>query len=221
MMDVIAAPLSKHFKVITYDCRRHGASGKPPSYTLTDHANDTIGIIDHFQLESVYLLGASMGSYIAQQVAFTIPERIEKLVLTVPKTNGLISSLERILKENNYNLIDLGHHEITLKLLPHLAYNQEVMLQHLVVLETTLSQDEFAAAGKALAAFDFRRNLSSVTAETLVISGKHDQLNPPAMGRECAGLLPHATYIEMSNSGHIPMFEEQEKYLKILEDFLG
>lgn len=219
-MDVIAEPLSQIFKVITPDARGHGNSDKPSGYTLTDHTNDILGIMDHFQLESIYLLGISMGSYIAKQVAFTVPDRIKRLILTVPKSNGITSSLDRIIKAHHYDLIGMSHHEIALKLLPHLAYNQKRMLEHIDIFETTLNQEQFAAANKALAGFDFRKGLPAISAETLVISGKHDELNPPEWGRECADLIPNASFVEMPYSGHVPMYEEPEAYLKLVTDFL-
>lgn len=219
-LDIIAGPLSKDYRVIAMDCRGHGASDKPAAYNLTDHANDVLGIMDYFQLERVYLLGVSMGSYIAQQVAFTAPERIKKLILTVPKSNGLISSLNRIIREHNYDFIGLSHHEITLKLLPHLVYNQKLMLEHLDALDSDLTTAEFAAAGKALEGFDFRNQLPAITARTLIISGKYDQLNPPVEGRLCASLIPGARFIEMPYSGHMPVYEEAADYLKIVTAFL-
>ena len=33
-LDIIANPLSKHFKIITFDIRGHGQSEKPAEYTL-------------------------------------------------------------------------------------------------------------------------------------------------------------------------------------------
>src|SRR5664279_5175680 len=68
-LDIIATPLSKHFKTIKFDIRGHGQSEKPGEYTLQDHINDVLGIMDFYKIEKTYLLGVSMGSYIAQGVA--------------------------------------------------------------------------------------------------------------------------------------------------------
>ncbi|HEY5367611.1 MAG TPA: alpha/beta hydrolase [Hanamia sp.] len=103
-MEVITKPLSKYFKTIALDCRGHGKSDKPDHYTLHDHANDILGIMDYYQIQTTYLLGVSMGSYISQAVAIAAPQRIEKLILTVPKSNGLTSSLQRLMKEHAKDL---------------------------------------------------------------------------------------------------------------------
>ncbi|WP_212001603.1 alpha/beta fold hydrolase [Chitinophaga sp. HK235] len=219
-LDTIIQPLSKHFKTIALDCRGHGLSDKPAEYTLQDHVQDVLGILAYYKLSSVNLFGVSMGSYIAQAVAIAAPERIEKLVLTVPKSNGLTSSVQRLFSEHSSEIEGKNLHEATLTLLRYFTYDADVMKQHINIFETDLPREQFAAANKALAGFDFRKDLAKVTAQTLVISGKYDGLNPPEEGREVAALIPDATFVEMQYSGHAPMFEEPEHYLKTVSDFL-
>ncbi|ASU35883.1 non-heme bromoperoxidase BpoC, putative [Mucilaginibacter xinganensis] len=213
-------PLSKNFKTIALDCRGHGQSDKPSQFTITDHANDILAIMDHFGIKKAHLLGVSMGSYIAQLVAITAPERIDKLILTVTKSNGLTSSIQRLFKENEAAIKGLDMHFTILKLLKYMVYDAELMKNHLEIFETTLSPEQFNAANKAIGAFDFRNDLSKITAKTLVISGKYDGLNPPADGREVASLIKNAIFVEMEYSGHAPMFEEPGTYVNIIEHFL-
>ena len=219
-MEIIAAPLSKYFMTIALDCRGHGKSDKPDHYSLEDHVNDILEIMDYHHVQTTILLGVSMGSYIAQAVAITAPQRVEKLILTVPKSNGLSSSLLRLMKEHAKELEGLNMHETMLFLLKYITYNSEAMKKHVDIFETTLSPEQFAAANQALSNFDFRKDLPKVTAKTLVISGKYDGLNPPSEGKECASLIPNATFVEMQYSGHAPMYEEPKTYLNIIENFL-
>jgi len=219
-LDIITNPLSKHFKTITFDIRGHGQSEKPSEYTLQDHINDVLGIMDFYNIEKTYLLGVSMGSYIAQGVAIAAPERIEKLILSVPKSNGLTSSVQILFREHAEEIKGKSFHETILTLLKYLVYNTEIMQHHLDVFETDLTPEQFAAANKAITNFDFRKYLPGITAPTLVISGKYDGLNPPKDGQEIASLIPNVTFKEMQFSGHAPIYEETEGYLKLVEDFL-
>ena len=57
------------------------------SYTLSDMAADTIGLIDFFGFEQVHLVGASMGGMIAQTVAIEYPSRIKSLT-SIMSTTG-------------------------------------------------------------------------------------------------------------------------------------
>ena len=187
---------------------------------MEDHAQDIIGIMDYFGFETAHLLGVSMGSYIAQLVAITAPDRIDKLILTVTKSNGLTSSIQRLFKENEEEIKGLNMHETIVKLLKFMVYDPKLMKNHLEVFETTLSPEQFNAANKAISAFDFRKQLSKVKAKTLVISGKYDGLNPPADGKEVASLIKNATFVEMHYSGHAPMFEEPDAYINTVAAFL-
>ena len=219
-LKIIMEPLSKRFKTIALDCRGHGKSDKPDNYTLQDHVDDILGIMDLYKIQTTFLLGVSMGSYISQGVATAAPERIEKLILTVPKSNGLTSSVRRLMKEYEKELEGLNMHEMTLALLKYMVYDPEAMKSHINIFETNLSSEQFAIANQALANFDSRNDLPGVLAKTLVISGKYDGLNPPYEGKECASLIPNASFVEMQYSGHAPMYEEPETYIKIVEDFL-
>ena len=124
------------------------------------------------------------------------------------------------MKEYEKELEGLNMHEMTLVLLKYMVYDPEAMKSHINIFETNLSAEQFAIANKALADFDFRNDLPKVLAKTLVISGKYDGLNPPYEGKECASLIPNASFVEMQYSGHAPMYEEPETYIKIVEDFL-
>ncbi|HVI48439.1 MAG TPA: alpha/beta hydrolase [Chitinophaga sp.] len=212
--------LSSRFKTIALDCRGHGQSDKPAQYTLQDHINDVIGVMNYFELPVTALLGVSMGSYIAQGVAIAAGNRIDKLILTVPKSNGLTSSVQRLMSEHAAEIQGMNLHEVFLYLLRYFTYDAEAMRAYIGIFDSQLPPEQFAAANKALEGFDFREDLHKVTAQTVVISGKYDGLNPPAEGRICAELIPNATFIEMLYSGHAPMYEEPEAYMSAVEAFL-
>lgn len=44
-------------------------------------ADDTIGLMDALNIEKAHILGLSMSGFIAQEIALSYPERVEKLVL--------------------------------------------------------------------------------------------------------------------------------------------
>lgn len=219
-LDNLISRLAKKFKTIALDCRGHGESDKPDHYTLQDHIQDVLGIMDYYGIQTTYLYGVSMGSYIAQGVAIAAPERIDKLILIVPKSNGRTSSILRLMSEHAGELEGLNPHESMMALLKYITYNPDLMKKHLDIFETRLTQEQFLIANKALSEFDFRSELSGIKAKTLVISGKYDGLNPPSEGQVCASLIPGATYVEMQYSGHAPAYEEPETFGKIVEDFL-
>lgn len=212
--------LSKEFKTISLDCRGHGKSDKPDNYSLNDHIQDIILLMDNLKLTTANLYGVSMGSYIAQGVAIKQPHRIKRLILVVPKSNGLTSSVQRLTQEHEKELEGLNEHEKQMFFYKHMAYNPENLVKNPQVLRSTLTAKEMDAANRALEGFDYRNDLHNITAKTLVISGKYDGLNPSSEGKLCASLIPNSTFVEMNYSGHIPIIEEPETYNNLINRFL-
>src|SRR5687768_2316220 len=81
--------LSSNHTVIVFDNRGVGNTtiGSQP-YTIEQLANDTAGLLDTLEIQNANVLGYSLGSYIAQQVAITNPEKINRLVLAGASCGG-------------------------------------------------------------------------------------------------------------------------------------
>ncbi|MFD1032292.1 alpha/beta fold hydrolase [Metaplanococcus flavidus] len=216
--------LKDKFRIIALDSRGHGKSDRPAEFTLEDHIADTIALLDHLQLTSVYVLGVSMGSYIAQGVAIKQPGRVEKLILAATKSYGGQSSMAEMFDRYEERLEGMSIAE-------KLAMSSELIFHDQDAVNTwqktiaknsrMLNGDEQSAASAALRDFNFKNDLKLITAETLVISGKHDGLNPPEKGRETAVLIPNADYMEFQDSGHAPNVEQDRLFLGVIEKFLG
>jgi len=70
------------FKLIGFDNRDVGLSSKlddTANYSLEDMASDVVGLLDALGLESVHLVGQSMGGMVAQELAISHPERVRSL----------------------------------------------------------------------------------------------------------------------------------------------
>ena len=212
----------KNYRVIAPDSRGHGYSEKPESYDLKDHIQDTIALLNYLQLESVYIIGVSMGSYIAQGVAVEEPERVKKLVLVATKSNGTQSSTAELFARHKDEFSGLGPIDKMNKASRYIFHNQRAVGKWLKKTaensrQLTIKEQEIATL--ALKGFDFRDQLGKISAETLVISGRHDGLNPPEKGRETAVLIPEATFMEFKRSGHAPNVEQPRLFLGVVENF--
>ncbi|TSA80322.1 alpha/beta fold hydrolase [Deinococcus detaillensis] len=221
--------LSESFEVIALDSRGHGSSDKPAHYTLQDHINDVLGVMDALNLRTVDLMGTSMGSYIAQGVASQQPDRVRKLVLVVPKSNGKTSSVARFIAQHQAEVKGLSQEEIQALVLSRIfapstpqsvRAAQATWSQQQAEQGLTLNSAQAESASLALAGFDFRPMLPNITAETLVISGRHDILNPLAEGQLISKLIPKARLKVLDHSGHLPNLEEPEQLLELVEEFL-
>lgn len=61
----------------------------------------------------------------------------------------------------------------------------------------------YAACCDALAAFDIREDLSSITAPTLLIAGREDPATPPAHLREIADAVAGSSLVEIAGASHL------------------
>jgi esterase len=77
--------IAKHFaqthQVISVDLRNHGRSPHHESQTYIDMADDLIELCNTLNLDSLDLLGHSLGGKVAMQFATQYPERMDKLIV--------------------------------------------------------------------------------------------------------------------------------------------
>src|SRR4030042_2301653 len=72
----------KHYRVIIFDNRGIGKSDKATEpYTIRTMASDILGLMDNLGIEKANVLGMSLGSLVAQEIAIEHPERAMKLIL--------------------------------------------------------------------------------------------------------------------------------------------
>src|SRR5688500_5819312 len=102
------------FFVIRYDNRDTGRSTKlnqhrvtrgqlvraalgrrvPVPYTLSDLAEDELGLLDHLGIEAAHVAGVSMGGMIAQTMAVEHPERVLSLTSIMSTTGRRLSGYQ-------------------------------------------------------------------------------------------------------------------------------
>ncbi|MGN7356516.1 alpha/beta fold hydrolase [Paenibacillus sp. SAF-054] len=215
--------LSEKFLVIALDARGHGRSDRPSRFTLQDHVNDVIALMDHLQLRKASLLGGSMGSYIGQGVAIAVPERIEKLVLVSARSSGKTSSTSRLLADHQEEVAGMSSQEAVQYLSKYMFHQTEQAMKWMDEYHKSfhaMTEAQQAAANKALENFDWRDALYQITAKTLVIGGIFDPLNPPGEGEWIASRIPRAVFVGFSQSGHAPSVEEPDLFIDTVTTFL-
>ena len=88
--------LSRYYQVITYD--RRGNSRSVPVYTnvydIDAQVRDAKALLTHLGLEKVFLVGASAGAIVAQEVLKACPEKVEHLLMYEPPLVPLLEEQE-------------------------------------------------------------------------------------------------------------------------------
>lgn len=82
----IARLTQEGFRVVAPDQIGFGKSSKPVDYqySFQQLALNTKAVLDHLNIEKIYLLGHSMGGMVATRFALMYPDMVEKLVLENP-----------------------------------------------------------------------------------------------------------------------------------------
>ncbi len=77
----VAKHFSQYFQVISVDLRNHGSSPHSDSQTYAELSQDLAELCDALNLNTVHLLGHSLGGKVAMQFATQFPQRVDKLVV--------------------------------------------------------------------------------------------------------------------------------------------
>ena len=80
--EVIPQLLADGFRVIAYDARGHGTSGKPdaPEQYGQEDVNDAIRLLDHLGIDKAHIVGYSRGASIASRIVAQQPRRVRSVV---------------------------------------------------------------------------------------------------------------------------------------------
>jgi pimeloyl-ACP methyl ester carboxylesterase len=186
--------------------------GNPP-YRLRDMAGDTVGLMDHLEIESAHLVGASMGGMIAQCTAIGHPERVRSLASIMSttgsrrvghpsyKTFGLLlgkppkereAAIERVIK--------------TFKTIGSPGYPfEEERVREIAGRSFDRGHSEAGIARQMhaiTASGDRTAQLRKLDLPAVVIHGKNDILVNPSGGRATANAIPAARLKVIDGMGH-------------------
>jgi pimeloyl-ACP methyl ester carboxylesterase len=80
--------LARNRRVVTFDNAGVGGSGGTTPSTITQMAHDAIAFLEALELGAVDLLGFSIGSFVAQEIALIRPAAVRRLVLASAAPRG-------------------------------------------------------------------------------------------------------------------------------------
>jgi pimeloyl-ACP methyl ester carboxylesterase len=91
------AALSQRFQVVAIDQRGYNLSDKPKgveNYDMRLLVGDVAAVIKHLKADRATVVGHDWGGIVAWQVAFAMPQVVERLIiLNLPHPNGLLREL--------------------------------------------------------------------------------------------------------------------------------
>jgi len=227
----------KYYRVITFDNRGVGKSDKPSEpCTVRTMADDTIGLMDYLNIDRAHILGISLGSLIAQEVAINYPERVRKLILVAAIAVGegmreVTEGMRRALgleegyseeeARNVMNNIDVMKYFTRVTAL---SFNKRLYRVFIV----PLSKKQAKRVGykglmgqiQASSSCETLDKLHTIEAPTLVLVGAEDRVIPPHSSDVIASRIPHARLVKVDGGSHVLFLEMRGRFNKEVLNFL-
>ena len=210
--------------VLAVDLPGHGRSGGEPFTSIEAMADWVVRVMDAAGIESVALVGHSMGGQVALDCAGRYNDRARALVilggaLAIPVNDALLKPAA-VDDHEAFDLLNVWGYGRRAQLGGHRMPGLWMMRGGLRVMEraangilhTDLMATNAYEGGAAAAA--------AVTCPTLVVIGEKDMMTPAKAGRVLADSIPGAVSVILPNLGHIMMEEDPDVTLDALRDFL-
>ncbi|GAA4930850.1 hypothetical protein GCM10023224_08330 [Streptomonospora halophila] len=226
---LLPALASRH-RVITYNHRGIGGSERGErAVTTADLADDLADLLGGLGAAPAHLLGWSLGSAVAQELALRHPDLVASLVLC--GTWGRTDAFQRSLFTALAHPWRTGHRDRALTALG-IIYSRELLDSEAfgpltAQLEPLLPSTEeqvatVAEQWDADLAHDSLDRLGGITAPALVVAGEQDLLTPAYQGRIVAETIPAVSFELFTGPGssHALLMERSEEFADLVLKFL-
>jgi pimeloyl-ACP methyl ester carboxylesterase len=218
--------LSDSYRILALDQRGHGDSEKPLfGYNIAQYADDVIAFMNKLRIQQAVIVGHSMGSFIAHQVASAYPNRVSKLVLIGSAKTGVGNPVITSLWEDPIGLPSFQD-----PIDPEFIRSWQTGPNPVdpVFFEKVLSETAKVPAlvwkgiFRMLLSDDHSYFLKAITAPVLVIWGDLDVIFSRAdQDALLAALPPGAQLMVFSGAGHNTHWEQPQAVALAIRTFLA
>jgi pimeloyl-ACP methyl ester carboxylesterase len=223
----VLAALAGHFRIIIFDHRGTGyssASGDPFSIPL--FAGDTLALMDVLGIPRAHILGLSMGASVAQELALSRPDRVDRLILVAGTCGGkeavqMAPEVWETLSDKSGTGPDLANRMFSV------LFSKDWLAVHdpwKYCPEVREITREEIAARQAEAFYTWPGSydrLPQIHPPTLVVTGTDDVVIPPANAVTLSERIRGARLVKFPGAGHGLMYQFPGEFVKVVREFLG
>ncbi len=223
--------LSSDFRVIVFDNRGMGeTSAGVKNFTIPEFARDTKELMDILGLDRAHVLGWSMGSFVAQEMAILYPEKINRLVLYGSSCGGMQTALPpadvmKRLFDTTGTPMELTETALSLMvpeswLADHPSFRKGFLSKPMSVYLKNIPsiRKQIQAITSWEGAWD---RLGSISNETLVITGDEDAVFPVENSHMLSDQIPKSRLEVIRGGGHGMIYQYPELFSSIVKAFLS
>lgn len=221
--------LRDRFRLVAVDNRGIGGSTMMSGPVSIDAmACDALAVAGALSLDSFHLAGHSVGGLIAQQIALAAPRRVRSLALLCTFARGrqalrptpslLLAMLRtragtRAMRRRAFLGLVMPPASLRTQDCRALAERLATLFGHDLADQPPIVMQQLRAAAR----YDAASRLCGLDGiPALVVSASGDRVAPPGFGRELAGCLPNARYVEIEDAAHGVTIQRPELVNRIL-----
>ncbi|SNT48577.1 Pimeloyl-ACP methyl ester carboxylesterase [Asanoa hainanensis] len=214
----VPALVSAGYRVVVANHRGLAPSPAPQGpYRLADVVADAAQLIEDLGQGPCHVVGASLGAFVAQELAAARPELVRSAVLlgTRARTDHYRRSLARALAARARAAGPVTDAEVVAhlgQLFGPLTLGDDRRVSDWMELlkRFPVSGPGPAAQYELTAIPDRRQVLAGIRRPCLVIAFALDLISPPAFGAEVHEVIPHCGWVELAGLGHFGFLERPD-----------
>jgi pimeloyl-ACP methyl ester carboxylesterase len=229
---------ARDHRVIAIDLPGFGESEMPiQDISISGYADTLDTLLDVLEIDSVRLVGNSMGGFIGAELAIRYPNRVERLVLAAAaglsvefirtqRKEGLRHRAENIAF---FNIGWLASRSPTVARRRRLRSALLLLVAaHPDRLPPPLTYEQVKGSGKpgfsdaldALCSYPIRQRLGEIECPTLIVWGDKDRLVPLKDASVFEELISDARKVIYTDTGHLTMLERPARFNADVREFL-
>lgn len=217
--------LSRYHRVLRWDARGFGASGKPPGpYSPQLFARDLAGLVRSLGIPRIHVAGISMGGVIAQRFTLDYSDLVSSL--TLMSTSSEVGAAAQKAWEKTADIIEQRGFSSSTEFAQRVfapSFVQSAPHEVQTMVERTARNDPraYAAAARAIGAYNWTAELERIQVPTLILQGREDQLTPPGGSVKLSRGIPRSRLLMIPDCGHVIPVEKPELFQHTLLAFLA
>lgn len=219
----VAARLAGRYRILLYDKRGHGLSDAPPGpYTIDDHADDLLALLDHFNIASAAIVGLSVGGMVAQRLAVRAPGRVAAMVLcgTAARIGTPESWANRIGAVERGGIASVAESILELWFTADFRQRRANEFAGWRNMLVRMPADGYVATCATVRDTDLRADAARIATPVLCVAGDQDGSTPPDLVRATSRLIPGSRFALIKDAGHIPCVEQPEVLANLVREHL-
>ncbi|OGO17389.1 MAG: hypothetical protein A2Z14_04245 [Chloroflexi bacterium RBG_16_48_8] len=203
--------------VYSLDLPGHAQSAGDPEKSIERYAQRLIAWLDCLELETVVLVGHSMGGAISLTVSIEAPHRIKGLVLVASGAKLRVHPQILALTDNETS------YQQAVEWITQWAFSDQAEARMVELAQKRMAEvppEVVHADFLACDHFDIMERLSEISVPTLVLCGIEDQLTPVSYSQYLVDHIPQARLVVIEGAGHMVMLEKPVEVVRQIQGFI-